>query len=135
MSQTVDEVVATLGEGDIIKTTRTHKVYSVLDNGVGTEDALTGVRFWIGTGIDHGSLKVELVKKAKPKVKVGDVISGKLLKEIPWKRGTVIKATRFVYVLTSDGEWFSPGDGWSRDDSFTFDQLSVHHSIEVIYLP
>lgn len=134
----MDEVIAALGVGDIIKTTRTHKVYSVLDNGVGTEDVQTGVRFWIGQGIDHGSLKVELVKKAKPKVKVGDVLRWGS-EDLPV--GTVVTDNDGVIWTRlnagSDQEDWSPPlgnpEGYISDDSCFLDRYQA--PLKVIYLP
>lgn len=130
-------------EGDIIRTTRTHRVVGVTKNGyVRTEDVKGLGRFGFRPGsADNGSLRVEMVKRANRKPQVGDVIDGRRLKATMWKRGTVLRdlrdlnrtgsAHRSFYVLNADGLWYSTEYG----DLLEFDACQDDGKLEVVFLP
>lgn len=60
------------------------------------------------TLVEGATAESSSVLERRPEPKVGDVIIGRTLREVPWKRGTLIKgSTGYVYMLTADGDWLS----------------------------
>lgn len=134
-----------LAVGDVIETRRTLRVTAKDPKGVGLADAQSGLPFHVTHGVDdQDSLHFFVVKKAaKPRPKVGDEITGEQLLDTQWKRNTVLSHGPYVYMLTSQGEWFSPavledGEPDERDKTYSFEQLMHYQRTEpfkVEYLP
>lgn len=139
-SKNVDKAIDQMEVGDIITTRRTQRVTersaicAVLQDVAG-EDRYTVVR-----GVDHGSLRIDMVKKvAKPKPKAGETITHKQLRETMWKAGTTVRyeATTgrprtIIAVLQPNGRWAAtaPGQGswqWDFDAPSRVEQYELLH--------
>jgi hypothetical protein len=101
--------------GDVIEMKRTLQVQRTEKDYVEAVDVQSDHRFGF-TGSDQGgrgTLKLSVVAKAKPKV--GDIVDAKTIREVRWKRGTLIQvsllggATGATYMLTAEGDWVSAG--------------------------
>lgn len=139
MSNTVQDVLGSLAPGDIIRTTRTHRVLAKQEHFIKTADVQNGdIAFGItlDRDSDHGSLKVEVVKKAAPKPKVGDALTANEVRAVQWKRGTVLTdGEGFVYLLSAKGHWISPNDKLDTDATFAFMDLDLYGKYTVVHLP
>jgi hypothetical protein len=135
--------LSSLGVGDIIKSKRTLRVTDVTPAGnVYFADVQNGKRFAIVDQSTEGSWSFDLIAKApKPRPKVGDKISGEVVRDTKWKRGTVIKAPVHIYVLTEDGDWYSPGAHGHAPLDLQDTRVSSRYlaaagvDFEVVYLP
>lgn len=123
--------------GDVIRTTRTHKVRKVEPAFVGIADVNSGQTFGIARDADHGTLSVEVVKKAaKAKPKVGDVLTADQVREHQWKRGSVLSDQEgYVYTLSAKGFWFSPDEITETDSHVSFAELEYGSELTVVHLP
>ena len=139
MSNTVQDVLGSLKPGDIIQTTRTHRVLAKQEHFVKTADVQNGdIAFSItlDKDSDHGSLRVKVVKKAAPKPKVGDVLTANQVFNTKWKRGTVLTdGEGFVYLLSAQGYWVSPNTDSDSDTHFHFFDLDPYSAFTVVHLP
>ncbi len=105
--------------GDIVQTHRTHKVVRTGVGGIELHDVKAAQQFYVSADADHGTLHIEMVKKAiKPKPKMGDIITGRQLNDIWWKRGAVVRwsgesGVSYVYILQANGTWDSSSGGTS----------------------
>lgn len=139
MSNTVQDVLGSLKPGDIIQTTRTHRVLAKQEHFVKTADVQNGdIAFGITLDRDsnHGSLRVEVVKKAAPKPRVGDALTANQVRDIQWKRGTVLTdGEGFVYLLSARGHWVSPNNDSDSDTYCDFLDLDPYGKYTVAYLP
>jgi hypothetical protein len=137
VSQSFNEVLATLEKGDVFKLTATLRVKSRDEVGVITEEVRSGGLWAISPEDGETSATLQVVSKAAPRrqsFKVGDVISGATLREVRWLRGTFIRCVGIKnphgFVLHGDGRWHSIGiDGVSYD----FKDFSFEY--EILYLP
>lgn len=141
------QVLATLKVGDRFTTQRVHEVVETPGGFVRTKDVNNDeIRFGVPIKADHGSLSVVDVQYAKRKPKVGDELTADEVRAHQWKRGSVLTASGYTYVLTGNGTWFSPGKyapaEW-RDDPFEDDvhlpfadlELDVTDKFTVVHLP
>jgi hypothetical protein len=134
VSQSFNEVLATLEKGDVFKLSATLRVKSRDEVGVITEEVRGGGLWAISPEDGETSAKLEIVSKAAPQrqsFKVGDVISGKTLQDVMWRRGTIIalqRADHAGWVLHRDGKWYS----LETDHQYPFEEFgkSVTYVIE-----
>lgn len=133
--------LSSLAYGDTIEVRHTVKVDRVA---LGGRSILVRDRRGMSYGYDMDFARFDLIAKApKPRPKVGDKIDGKTVRDTKWKRGTVIKAPVHIYVLTEDGDWYSPGVHNGRaidlyDTRVTSNYLAMTPQgteFEVVYLP
>lgn len=104
------QVLETLKVGDRFTTQRVHEVVETANGYVRTKDVNNDeIRFGVPIKADHGSLSVVDVQYAKHKPKVGDELTADEVRAHQWKRGTVLTGNGYTFVLTSEGDWFSPG--------------------------
>jgi hypothetical protein len=138
VSQSFNEVLATLEKGDIFKLTATLRVKSRDEVGVITEEVRGGGLWAISPEDGETSAKLEVVSKAAPwdaqDFKKGDTVSGETLQRVLWKRGTIVihhgTSRDSVYSLRRDGRWQSLDDEYTYGfEDFTADKY------EILYLP
>jgi hypothetical protein len=125
----------TYAPGDIIKVTRTVKVHTYQNDPSGylvTHDVQSGDSYRVDAR--GGSLKIELVcKAAKTRPQVGDVLTGKQIRETQWKRGTYLVSplenVTDGYALQPNGKWRSTKYGMEIEFSSFYDgdQLRLVH--------
>lgn len=119
-----------LREGDRVEITLVGEVVGA--DGLGFIVLDNDVHVWTRTE------NMQIRKLAPRKPEAGDVISGRRLKETPWRQGTVI---RFVsddmppsrpHILKWDGTWHgTQNDSW---DWFGFDFVEDNDEIEVLFV-
>jgi hypothetical protein len=138
VSQSFNEVLATLEKGDVFKLSATLRVKSRDEVGVITEEVRGGGLWAISPEDGETSATLQVVSKAakaapaRQLFRVGDPISGQMLRKVMWKRGTVVvhRGTRrdFAYSLRRDGRWQSLDDEWVYDfEDFTADKYEILH--------
>jgi hypothetical protein len=138
VSQTFNEVLATLEKGDILKLSATLRVKSRDEVGVITEEVRGGGLWAISPEDGETSAKLEIVSKAakaapaRQLFRVGDPISGEMLRKVMWKRGTVVihrgSYRDSAYALRRDGRWQSLDDECTYDfEDFTADKYEILH--------
>lgn len=141
------QVLETLKVGDRFTTHRNHEVVEVGSGFIRTKDEFNDeIRFGVPIKADHGSLSVTEIERAKRKLKVGDELTASEVRDHSWKRGTVLTSGGYTYVLTAEGDWFSPGryapapwrdDPWEQDLRVQFTDLDMgdEYQYKVVHLP
>lgn len=91
-----DELLGTLGEGDVVRISRVVRLSGPATNSPPSNlTRLYGSDTQSGAPTGHsitGNAKVELIAKApKPKPKAGTVLTGAEMSDIWWKRGTIFR--------------------------------------------
>jgi hypothetical protein len=137
VSQTFNEVLATLEKGDIFKLTATLRVKSRDEVGVITEEVRGGGLWAISPEDGETSATLQVVSKAAPQrqsFKKGDTIDSRTVQNVAWKRGTILihhgSYRDSAYALRRDGRWQSLDDECTYDfEDFTADKY------EILYLP
>lgn len=92
--------------GDVVQVYRNITVNEVGRGRLGAYVAGEGEVF------NSRSFKFKLLqRKRPPKPKAGDTITGKVLQETMWKRGTLVRDIYgSLYVLTAEGKWLCVSD-------------------------
>jgi hypothetical protein len=137
VSQTFNEVLATLEKGDVFKLSATLRVKSRDEVGVITEEVRGGGLWAISPEDGETSATLQVVSKAAPQrqsFKVGDVISGDTLQRVQWKRGTIVSHGSHLhcgFVLRGDGAWHS----LESDGAYPFSDFPGHVDYVIQHLP
>lgn len=127
-----------LRKGDIIKGVRTMEVTSAGNIYTYLRDVQDRQVFVIRTdGSENGSWYYEMVKRVPREVKAGDVLTGAEVKAHQWKRGShlVGELAQHHFVLTSEGDWFSPAPDDDETEAFlAFRELPDDARYRVIHV-
>jgi hypothetical protein len=120
--------------GDIVRLIDTVTIVGKDGDRLRCEDVKNKQRFWvIGSDALDSSLKIEMVKKAAPTVKAGDILTGQEIRERQWKQGTVIQCLRHGWLspllLSAYGKWVG-----SHREEFDFDLLVEDADFKLLHV-
>lgn len=138
------KTLRSLGVGDVVDVIQTFRVVDKTDEFIAFDDVQESAyapSLLLSFNNQLGSVRIGIVKKAaKPKPKVGDVLSGAEIREHQWKRGTMISCVPHspdhAIVLFADGDLHGVGsiDGFGSEP-FGFDELDPDADFTILYLP